>query len=96
MPGTAPEVNPDEDTGANTRLQTILTIVRYVSIGAIALCVLPIVWMLFRRRMAAASAPTTPAPLARLNEELDRNPEALAKILALWIDQSEAAGKKAA
>ncbi len=94
MPSAVVPEAVEEDPAANTRLQTMLTIVRYVSIGAIALCVLPIFWMLFRRRAAAAKA--SAAPMQRLADELDRNPQALAKILAHWMDQSEGSTKKAA
>jgi hypothetical protein len=78
-------------------MQTILTIVRNVSIGAIALCVMPIVWMLFRRRKhVAVPAPATSPQIQRITEELDRNPDALAKILTLWIDRADASERKAA
>ena len=43
-------------------------------------------WVLLRRRPAAESP--EPAKLTRLTEELDRNPEALAQILTLWINRS--------
>jgi flagellar M-ring protein FliF len=83
----------DEEWAAHQRLQTILTTVRNVSIAMIALCVLPIAWVLLRRR---AAAPAEPVKLQRITEELDRNPEALAQILTLWIDRSESSNQKAA
>ena len=87
----------DDDSAANARLQTILTIVRNVSIGAIALCVLPNVWMLFRRRVSPAKTESAGTPQSlRLAEELDRNPEALAKILSHWMSRAEASDRKAA
>jgi flagellar M-ring protein FliF len=96
MPSTAPETN-EEEAAATARMQTILTIVRNVSIGAIALCVMPIVWMLFRRRKhVAVPAPATSPQIQRITEELDRNPDALAKILTLWIDRADASERKAA
>ncbi|HZZ78310.1 MAG TPA: flagellar basal-body MS-ring/collar protein FliF, partial [Gemmataceae bacterium] len=96
MPSQNPETI-EEDTASATRLEKILTIVRYVSIGAIALCVLPILWMVFRRRQSAApaAAPADQASLQRLSEELERNPDALAKILSKWMEQSEMPIKKA-
>jgi flagellar M-ring protein FliF len=93
-----PSVEPDdEEAAAATRMQTILTIVRNVSIGAIALCVMPIVWMLFRRRKPAeVQEPVTSPQLQRINEELDKDPEALVKILSLWLDKPDATERKAA
>lgn len=94
-----PTVNPesmDDDSASHNRLQTILTIVRNVSIAAIALCVLPMVWMLFRRRRAAQLAASVEPPASqRVADELDRNPEALAKILSLWIGKNESERKAA-
>jgi len=96
MPTTSTESN-EEDTAGQARLQTTLTIIRNVSIGAIAMCLMPIVWMLFRRRKStAAPTPAMSPQLLRINEELDRNPEALARILTLWIDKAEATERKAA
>lgn len=96
MPSPPAETNDDE-AATQARMQTIVTIIRNVSIGAIALCVMPIVWMLFRRRKhAPAPAPVMTPQLLRINEELDRNPEALANILTLWIDKAEVAERKAA
>ena len=51
-------------------------------------------WLLFRRRRSA-TAPATgtaaePVTLQRLSQELDRNPEGLAKVLAMWIDRADA------
>ncbi len=93
MPTPASE-GIDEEWASHQRLQSILTIVRNVSIGMVALCAVPIAWVLLRRR------PTAPAPepaqLQRITEELDRNPEALANILTLWIDRSESGNQKAA
>lgn len=81
----------DEEWAAQQRTQSILTIVRNVSIGMVALCVLPIAWVLLRRRQPV---PETKTP--QLPEELDRDPEALAQILTLWMDRSEPAKQKAA
>jgi flagellar M-ring protein FliF len=85
----------DEEWASHQRLQNILTIVRNVSIAMIALCFVPIVWVLLRRRNAVPAAPE-PVKLQRISEELDRNPEALAQILTLWIDRSDSANQKAA
>jgi flagellar M-ring protein FliF len=93
MPTGASE-GMDEEWASHQRLQYILNIVRNVSIAMIALCVLPIGWVLLRRRGSAATP--EPAKLQRISEELDRDPEALAKILTLWIDRSEPSSKKAA
>jgi flagellar M-ring protein FliF len=84
----------DEEWASHQRLQSILSIVRNVSIAMVALCVLPIGWFLLRRRVRPATP--EPAKLQRISEELDRDPEALAKILTLWIDRSEPSNQKAA
>ena len=84
----------EEEWASHQRLQSILTIVRNVSIAMVALCFLPMAWVLLRRRPAAAAP--EPAKLQRVAEELDRNPEALAQILTLWIDRSESGNQKAA
>jgi flagellar M-ring protein FliF len=92
----------DEEWATHQRWQTILTMVRNGSMAMVALCGLPIAWLLFRRRGhgapqgAGAVAQAEPAKLQRLSEELDRNPEGLAKVLALWIDRAEASDRKAA
>jgi flagellar M-ring protein FliF len=85
----------EEEWASHQRWQTILTIVRNGSMAMVALCALPMTWLLLRRRGSAAQARPEPAKLERLSEELDRHPEALAKILALWIDHAEAPDKKA-
>jgi flagellar M-ring protein FliF len=96
MPSVVTETS-EEDTMSQARLQTILTIVRNVSIGAIALCVVPILWMLFRRRLSGpAAAPVASPQMQRLSEQLDQNPEALAKILSHWMEKPEAPTRKAA
>jgi len=89
----------DNELAAHVHWQTILTIVRYVSIVMVALCACPIVWVLARRLTRTVPMPVDQAQapkVLRITEELDRNPEALAKILSSWIDRSEAAERKAA
>jgi hypothetical protein len=99
----------EEEWAAHQRWQTILTIVRNGSMAMIALCALPMAWLLVRRRGHAAASATgaagaaakkdaqpPPAKLQLLTAELDRNPEALARILAQWIDRAEASDRKAA
>jgi flagellar M-ring protein FliF len=93
----------EEEWAAHQRWQTILTIVRNGSMAMIALCALPMAWLLVRRRGPAAGAAAVkkeaqppPAKLQLLTDELDRNPEALARILAHWIDRAEASDRKAA
>ena len=95
MPTTASSEGIDEEWASHQRMQTILTAVRNGSIAMVALCALPIGWFLLRRR-ATAAAPPEPVKLQRFTEELDRNPEALAQILAMWIDRSETSNQKAA
>ena len=98
MPGVTSE-GFEEEWAAHERWQTILTIIRNGSMAMIGLCGLPIVWLLFRRRgRGAPPAPTVeePAKLKRLSDELERNPEALAKILSMWIDRAETSERKAA
>jgi flagellar M-ring protein FliF len=91
---TGPGEGMDEEWASHQRMQTILSVVRNVSIGMVALCVVPIGWVLLRRRRTTAQP--EPAKLQRISQELDRDPEALAKILTLWIDRSETPQKKAA
>ena len=93
MPGP-PTEGIEEEWASHQRMQTILTAVRNGSIAMVALCILPIGWFLLRRRGAAAAP--EPAKLQRFTEELDRNPEALAKILSIWIDRSDSSNQKAA
>jgi flagellar M-ring protein FliF len=95
MPTLAAGEGMDEEWASHQRMQNILCIVRNVSIGMIALCVLPIAWVLLRRRAPAATAPQ-PVKLQRISEELERNPEALAQILTIWMDRSESSNQKAA
>jgi flagellar M-ring protein FliF len=101
MPGTVTE-GFEEEWAAHQRWQTILTVVRNGSMAMIALCALPMAWLLVRRRgprtPPGADRHTRPEPakLRLVADELDRNPEALAKILALWIDRAEASDRKAA
>jgi flagellar M-ring protein FliF len=91
-----PSAGFDEEWANHERMQLILTIIRNGSIAMVALCALPILWVLWRRRSVPPPAQPEPAKLQRISEELDKNPEALAKILALWIDRSETSDKKAA
>ena len=94
MPSVAPE-GLDEDFAKHQQIQTILTAVRNGSIAMVALCFLPIAWVLLRKRpMPVESA--QPAQLRLIGEKLDRDPEALAKVLSLWMDRPEGTGKKAA
>jgi flagellar M-ring protein FliF len=89
----------EEEWAAHQRWQTILTMIRNGSMAMIALCGLPIVWLLFRRRGGGSSRAATvaePAKLKRLSDELERDPEALAKILSMWMDRSETSDRKAA
>jgi flagellar M-ring protein FliF len=101
MPGTAAE-GFEEEWAAHQRWQTILTIVRNGSMAMMALCLVPMAWMLVRRRSRGAPAPAIkeappePAKLRLVTDELERNPEALARILAHWIDRTEASDRKAA
>jgi flagellar M-ring protein FliF len=102
MPTLAPVEFPVEDNITAQRWQTVLSIVRYVSMGMVALCAFPIIWALFRRRIAPPTPATAPsaAPqvdkMKRLSEALERNPEGLAKVLTQWIERSETADRKAA
>jgi flagellar biosynthesis/type III secretory pathway M-ring protein FliF/YscJ len=99
MPATNSE-GFDEEWAAHQRWQTILTLIRNGSMAMIALCVCPIAWLMLRRRgkggPASAEGAVEPAKVRRLSDELEHNPEALAKILAFWIDRSEASDRKAA
>jgi flagellar M-ring protein FliF len=87
----------DQEWATHQRWQDTLTLVRNGSMAMMGLCALPIVWFIFRRRAAKASAaPETqaePAKLRLISDELERNPEALAKLLTSWM---ETGGKKAA
>ena len=89
----------EEEWAAHQRWQTILTMIRNGSMAMIALCGLPIVWLMLRRRGGApvrAATVEEPAKLKRLSDELERDPEALAKILSMWMDRSETSDRKAA
>jgi flagellar M-ring protein FliF len=90
---TIPPPEPvDVDQHSLQRWQTVLSIVRYVSIGMVALCAFPILWVLFRRRAPSPvsdAAQAEPEKLKIITRELERNPEALAAILASWIDKSD-------
>jgi flagellar M-ring protein FliF len=99
MPGTVAD-GFEEEWAAHQRWQTILTIVRNGSMAMIALCVLPMAWLWLRRRRPAPApakeAEPEPAKLRLVTEELERHPEALAKVLSVWLERAEAAGRKAA
>jgi flagellar M-ring protein FliF len=92
----------DEEWAAHQRWQDILTLVRNGSMAMMGLCCLPIAWFVFRRRKGGAKEPTPiasqeePAKLRLISDELERNPEALAKILTSWMDRSETSEKKVA
>ncbi len=88
----------EEAYAGHQQWQMILSIVRNASIGMVALCACVIAWVALRRFAVWAPAVATPQPdkLQRIKDELDRNPEMLAKVLTRWIDRSEPTGRVAA
>lgn len=98
-----PTVNSDsfeEEYAGHQRWQTILTMVRNVSIGMVALCACVIAWVVMKRIGGKLAASVVAEPKAenldRIKEELDRNPEAIAKVLALWMERTEPSDRAAA
>jgi flagellar M-ring protein FliF len=97
---TPPTIPPPVEDEVN-RLQywhDALAIVRSASLGMAALVALILGWMVLRRiRLAASSGPANQVQAPpRVVEAINNNPEALARVLATWLDQSERQGKKAA
>ena len=89
----------DEEWATHQRWQTILTVIRNSSIAMVTLCGCVIAWVVFRRRAKLAPAVTpeaAPEKLQQITEELDRNPEILAKILSRWLESSESSDRVAA
>ncbi len=84
--------------------QHIISIVRNGSLGLAALVALVLGWMVLRRfrhsaqpANAAAQASTQNAPAQqRLVALLEQNPDAIAKVLAGWLEQPERQQRKAA
>jgi flagellar M-ring protein FliF len=91
----------ETEWAAHQQWQSMLAIIRHASIGMIALCAVPLVWILLRRRTpaapaAAASAQPQAEKLATISAEFERNPEALANILSLWLERGDKVEQKAA
>ena len=93
----------EKEWASYQQMQTILAVIRNASIGLMALCAVPLVWVLLRRRAAGAqttaepsSEPPATLKLRTLSAELERNPEALANILSRWLERAESAEQKAA
>ena len=97
MPSVAAE-GMDEEWAKHQQTQTILTAVRNGSIAMVALCLVPIAWVLLRRRAAPPAQTTQPAQLRLISDRLDQDPEALAKVhnRLAWIERSDTNEKKAA
>lgn len=74
--------------------------VRNVSIGMVALCACVIAWVVMKRIGGKLAASVVAEPKAenldRIKVELDRNPEAIAKVLALWMERTEPSDRAAA
>jgi flagellar M-ring protein FliF len=81
--------------------QTVLSIIRNASVGMIALCAVPLVWVVLRRRASsqAVVAPQETAEVIKLrtiSAAFERNPEALANILSRWLERAESTEQKVA
>lgn len=91
MPGM-PVESVEDEAAAQSRFQSVLTIVRNVSMTMVALCFLPLIVVLVRRLRPAppppVPVPSTPSHLRLIAEEFERHPEAFAKILEKWMDAS--------
>jgi flagellar M-ring protein FliF len=95
---------PAEDEAHNLQqMQNILSIVRNASLGLAALVALVLSWMIIRRlRPLAKSAPAPASKTGaesvppRVVAEIQQDPEALAKVLAGWLDQAERQQRTAA
>ncbi len=92
----------EKEWAAYQQWQMILAVIRHASIGMIALCAVPLVWVLLRRRAAAAPPAVEPSGEApdilkfrTVSAEFDHNPEALARVLSRWLERAEADQKAA-
>jgi flagellar M-ring protein FliF len=100
LTGLATDALPDDEWLGVQRWQNIATLVRQASLGVAALAALGMGWMALRRLQPSGPAPAPtqapePAPpernptLDRLAQTAQQNPEALARVLAKWLDQSD-------
>ena len=84
--------------------QYVLSLVRHASLAISALTALLLCWMLLRRIVPRAPAAATAAPAAqesdavslRLANVLEKDPEALSRVLAKWLDQPPSTTRRAA
>ncbi len=101
LPPTATESLPDQEWDTIQRWQTIAAIVRQGSLGVAALAALVIGWMALRRlrpspQGAPAASVTTSPAVERMAQTAQQNPDALARILAQWLEQSDRPQRNAA
>jgi flagellar M-ring protein FliF len=107
LPGAVPDTLPEQEWETMQRWQTIANLVRQSSLGIAALAALVMGWMVLKRlRPAPPGTPPAPAEveptpeknpmLERLSLTAQQNPEALARILANWLEQSDRPQRTAA
>jgi flagellar M-ring protein FliF len=92
----------EKEWAAHQKWQSTLAIIRHASMGMIALCAVPLLWVILRRRPLASPATEPPQELPEvvklrtISAEFERNPEALANILSRWLERAETAEQKVA
>lgn len=94
----------DEEWAKQQQWQQILSVVRNSSLGVTALAGVLLAWILLRKRSAAANSADWARPpgaednvnLERIASVLERNPQAVGKVLLNWLNEPEEATRKAA
>ncbi|MBI3408771.1 MAG: flagellar M-ring protein FliF [Planctomycetes bacterium] len=92
----------DDEWQSAQNWQQIVSVVRNASLGVAALAALGMGWMVLRRMGGPVAASTvTESPerkqvLEKLSASIEQDPQALAGILATWLDRSETSRRKAA
>jgi flagellar biosynthesis/type III secretory pathway M-ring protein FliF/YscJ len=94
----------DEEWAKQQQWQQILSVVRNSSLGVTALAGVLLAWILLRKRSGAANSAEGAKPpgteenahLERIASVLERNPQAVSKVLMNWLNEPEEATRKAA
>lgn len=101
LTGTPPDTLPELEWQTIQRWQTIATLVRQGSLGMAALAALVIGWMVLKRLRPGPEASAAPATdknpvVESMVLTAQQNPEALARVLAQWLEQSDRPQRMAA
>lgn len=103
MSGLVPSDLTDQEWATLQRWQSIAMMLRHGSLGMAALAALAIGWMALRRVRTEPGKDQAPAPAPERNPVLDRmvltaqqDPEALARVLAHWLEQTDRPQRRAA